>query len=265
MNDCWGRFSRIEPDRIVRENFDLTMSFAGIAADFESTPQAHWLDNLDRAERFHGWVIDKLGKLVGPRLLEVGCGIGTYTQHFARQGLAVTAVDVDRGFVEIAETRFAGLSNVEVRLEDATVDNGGEELWNSVVMLDVLEHLDNDDAVLRGLARRLVPQGQLVVKVPAHEWLRGSLDDAVGHYRRYSRRSLQAVFDAAGFEIERIDSFNLMATPGWFLNSRVMRRQVVAAGQIGWFERLVPLGQTIDRLDFLGLGVSLIAVGRKRD
>lgn len=239
-------------------------SFKDQLAMPSATPQSHWLRTLDEAERFHAWVFDAIGELPGPRLLEVGCGIGTYTRLLAAKGYEVTASDLDADYVAATKARFADDPQVSVRLEDATSPPQDGELWDSALMLDVLEHLPDDAQVLQDLARRLRPGGMLALKVPAHEWLRGSLDDAVGHYRRYSRASLAEVCTKAGYDVVTLKPLNALSVPGWWINAKWLKRTVAPAYQVQAFERLVPLARLIDAINPFPFGASLVVTARKR-
>lgn len=242
------------------------MTAAGAAPfpDFDYGPQSAWLSELDKAERFHGWVLKTIGALPGPRLLEIGCGIGTYTKLWAEAGYQVTASDINPAYVSAARQRFAAIGAIDVRLEDATSPPQEGEVWDSAVLLDVLEHLRDDVQVLSDIARRLREGGVLAVKVPAHEWLRGSLDDAVGHYRRYSKSSLSQVARDAGYDVEAIKPFNALAMPGWFYHARIRKVQVAPPEHIRMFEHLVPVARLVDQFNPFSCGASLIARLRKR-
>jgi hypothetical protein len=108
----------------------------------------------------------------------------------------------------------------------------------------------------------LEPGGRLVLLVPALRSLFGSLDRALDHFRRYDRGELLAKLDRAGFSVERQFFFNLLGVPGWYLNSRVLKRTSFPPVQLTLYDRLVPLFRLESRFR-LPIGMSLIAVARK--
>jgi SAM-dependent methyltransferase len=228
----------------------------------EATPQSFWLQHLDGASAYIDWVFQQVRPQVGGAILEVGCGTGTYTALLGGTGARVVAMDLDPGFVREARSATATMKNVDVRLGDVTTAEWESE-FDTVVMLDVLEHLDDDTAMLRALCRGLRPGGRIVIKVPAFSWLSGSLDDAVGHRRRYDRTELEAVLVRAGFVRPRTWYFNALAIPGWWLSGSLLRRSTPPAGQLALMDRLVPVLRAVDVVTRPVLGLSLFGVAEK--
>jgi len=138
----------------------------------------------------------------------------------------------------------------------------GAERIDTVLCLNVLEHVERDDVALRGLHDLLEPGGRLVLLVPALPALYGSLDRALDHHRRYSRNELLQKLRAAGFEVETNRFFNLLGVLGWTMNSRILKRTTFPPLQLALYDRLVPLFRLESRFR-LPIGMSLIAVARK--
>jgi hypothetical protein len=127
--------------------------------------------------------------------------------------------------------------------------------------LNVLEHIEDDRTALEAMRRVLEPGGHLVLLVPALRVLYGSLDQALGHFRRYTPAELGTKLAAAGFELHHLEYFNLAGVPGWWFAGRVLRRRLIPGVALRWYEALVPLF----RLEVLlpwRVGQSLIAIGR---
>jgi SAM-dependent methyltransferase len=133
--------------------------------------------------------------------------------------------------------------------------------FDTVICLNVVEHLENDVAALRNIRESLGVNGRAVILVPQGKALYGTLDKVLGHYRRYTRGELAQVAQQAGLEIEEIFGFNRFGSPGWLLNARVLKRETFGFWQIQLLNFLVPLVRRIDRwLPFPPL--SLIAILR---
>jgi SAM-dependent methyltransferase len=228
----------------------------------QQSPQAFWLENLDGADRYVDWVFDETRPYLGRHILEIGCGTGTYTAMLGATGARVVAMDLDEEFVRAARAATAHLGNVEVRQGDVTLQRW-ETGFDTIVMFDVLEHLRDDTAMLQGLRDALRPGGRLILKVPAFRWLHGSLDEAVGHYRRYNRRSLGALLSDVGFARSNAWYFNAVAVPGWWLNGRLLRRATPPAGQLKLMNRLVPVMRAVDKVTRPVVGLSLFAVAER--
>jgi 2-polyprenyl-3-methyl-5-hydroxy-6-metoxy-1,4-benzoquinol methylase len=139
------------------------------------TAQALWLERLEEAANFTRWVGDEIRPFIRGRVLEVGCGSGTYTQLFAQWADAVVAVDIDPSFAAATARRFANSPKVEVQQADAQrLPNMGS--FDTIVMLDVLEHIEDDVGTLAALRGMLNEKGSIVLKIPALPQLYGALD-----------------------------------------------------------------------------------------
>lgn len=153
-------------------------------------------------------VIAGLALPAGARILDAGCGSGRNMVELARHG-SVTGVELSRPSVELARARESG-EVIEGSVLELPFESDSFEL---VVSLDVIEHLEDDLGALRELHRVVAPGGALLVTVPAYPWLWSGHDEINHHYRRYTRRSLQSVARAAGWEQARTTYFNSLLLP----------------------------------------------------
>jgi len=130
----------------------------------------------------------------------------------------------------------------------------------------VLEHIEDDQGVLRRFAEIAEPaHAHVLIFVPAVEAAYGNLDAALGHYRRYSRRRLARMFDAAGLDLHVLKFTNPIGLLGWMFNTYVTRNSAHSPRQIGLFETLVaPWALPLERVVPVPVGLSLVAVGRPR-
>lgn len=221
------------------------------------------LDAMSRAKRFNRWMADTLRPFVKGDTLEIGAGIGNLTTLLSPGECRYVASDMDEKLLQRLRSRVAprpNLTTVSVDLTRPSDFDLFHRSMDTVLCLNVLEHLDDDLGALRILFSCLRPGGRALVLVPQGRRVFGSLDRVLEHRRRYSEPELQQKMIAAGFRIERMLRFNRMTYPGWFLNSRVLRRRTLSRTQLAIFDLLVPLWRRIDR--FLPWPpTSLIAVG----
>jgi len=133
---------------------------------------------------------------------------------------------------------------------------------DTVVALNVIEHIARDVEALGSIAAMLRPGGRAVILVPAFQKLFGSLDRELGHVRRYTRSSLSRRMREAGFRIERAFYFNLVGTIGWWINARLRRVPRIPVEQLRYFDTLVPVLRLEDRVP-LPFGQSVIAIGAR--
>ena len=191
------------------------------------------------------------------RVLEVGAGIGTITSQLEAGRELVVALEVDPFYIDRLTRRFRDKPHVRPTLSDVA-DTDWERLRSdridTVVLSNVLEHIEDDAGAVAGFRRLLPPGGRVVIMVPALPALFGAMDEAVGHFRRYSREGLGRLLESGGFGVERLDWMNLASIPGWFVNGRVFRRL---------YDRVQPLiGRVEGLLPRLPVEMNLFAVAR---
>jgi SAM-dependent methyltransferase len=220
--------------------------------------QGFWLDELGEAKHFNSWVADLIAPGVHGNVLEIGCGTGNFTGLLARHANSVVAVDLDAEFIATARQRWTD-PRIGFHCCDATTE-GWKAQFDTIVMLDVLEHLEDDVGFLQSLRRALRPGGRLVIKVPSGSWLYGTMDRAIGHYRRYSKKSLGLTLHNAGFCSRASFYFNRLGVLGWWLNGRVLKRLTPPAAQVKTIEKLVPILRQTERFFLFPFGLSLIAI-----
>ena len=229
------------------------------------SPQDLWLDHLQLATHYNRWIFLRLQPHLKGRTLEVGCGNGNFTSLIAPCCSQLVAVDLNAHYVAQTKARLRQYSHVEVITADATKMNA-QPMFDTIILLDVLEHIEDDVELLRRLRRQLAPGGTLLLKVPAIAALYNSLDTAVGHYRRYTPETLQQAILCAkdeqmplAFAEPVIEYFNAAGILGWWLNGSVLQRTAPPGQQVSWFDRCVPLFQTAENWLQLPVGLSLFA------
>lgn len=219
------------------------------------------LERMAAATRYNRWMFERLRPWVGRRVLEIGAGIGTMSAFFAdRERVVLT--DTEPEYLRRLRERFADQPHVtvaELRLPAVHPRLVAERL-DTVVCLNVLEHIEDDRGALGAMRTLLQPRGRLVLLVPALGLLYGALDEALGHYRRYVPRDLSARLGEAGFRVRHLEYFNLAGAPGWWFAGRVLRRRLLPVGALRSYDALVPLFR-LESLLRWRIGQSLIAIG----
>jgi SAM-dependent methyltransferase len=206
---------------------------------------------------------DRLSRWVGRRVLEVGSGIGNMSQFLVDRD-RVVLTDTDEFYREQLQSRFGEKPNVSIT--ELILPAVSEELagdgFDTVVCLNVLEHIERDVDSLRAIRDVLIPGGLLVLLVPALPSIYGSLDSALGHYRRYTPDGLRSRYGEAGLGVRHIEYFNLPGIAGWWFTGRVLKRKMIPTGPLGLYDKLVPLFR-MERLLPLRVGQSIIAIGER--
>lgn len=214
------------------------------------------------------WQLEQFGPYLGQRVLEVGCGVGGVLAQLIPRDF-VMGIDVEAEMVAYARTRFATAGNNEFATLDisALSDDDLARLerhgFDSVVCINVLEHVKDDEAALATMARVLVPGGALALLVPAHPSLYGRYDAMEGHFRRYTRAGLRGLLTRSGFAVTRLYSFNMVGAAGWWVQYRLLRQSIHQKGHFRLMHAAMPAMRAVESRVKPPFGLSLVAVARK--
>jgi glycosyltransferase involved in cell wall biosynthesis len=210
------------------------------------------------------WTADAVRPHVGARVLEIGSGIGNLARQFLPRD-RYTATDVNPHYLDYLRNFAVGRPYLEVRELDPEKPDDFAALepgYDTVLCLNVLEHLADAAAALRNVRGALEDDGRLVLLVPQGPGVFGTLDEALGHHRRYTREGLGRLLEEAGFHVEEMLDFNRATLPGWWLNGKVLGRKHFGRWQLKAVNLLTWLFRPLDRV-LPWHGTSLIAVARK--
>ena len=224
---------------------------------------SHILVELERTRRFNLWMGETLRPFVGDRVLEIGAGIGNLTNQFIPREMYI-ASDINPNYLHYLRSSSFGkpyLRVMEIDAQNPEQFRGLEEQFDTVVILNVLEHLSDEQQTLANLWSALQPGGRAIVLVPQHPGLYGTLDEALDHRLRYTPSQFEKVLKDAGFRIEKMFDFNRFSAPGWWLNGKVLRRRKFSRVQLKLIDILMPIIKRVDRfLPWSGVSVVAIAV-----
>jgi len=222
------------------------------------------LARLGRANKFNSWLAEIISPYIGHGVLEIGAGIGNITkQLIPRKGYCAT--DINVYYLEMTKKLMIDKPYLHVEYLDIDDIEGflkKKAPFDTVICLNVIEHLTDDKRAMRNIADLLSNNGVAVIVVPRGQWLFGSLDRTLGHRRRYSENALGELSGYAGLKVEKIIPFNRISTIPWYINGRLLKKKTFGRFQIFIMNSLTPILKRIDR--FVPLpSLSYIAVLRK--
>lgn len=196
----------------------------------------------------------------GRDIADVGSGTGVYAEKLADDGFNVVCFEIDGDLVEISRQR--GLTVIQQDVLSDSFRDANKERFSSVLTLDVLEHLEDENRFLQSIRILLGRGGVFVVKVPAHSFLYSWHDKRIGHFRRYSKKQLHRVLTQNGFVVEEIKYYNILGFFGWLVICKLLSKSATAVR--GKFADLL-LSWTLrfERRFFSPFGLNLIAKARK--
>ena len=240
----------------------LILKFKFIDNKATTNPGHATLESLGATPGVSAWMLGNFRPYLGRSVFEAGCGSGNITAHLL-ESEQLKVADIDQAHIRSVERRFGHLENVEVSVADLEAPetySGGWEV-DSVLCLNVLEHLDKPDLALEGFRKVLKSGGHALILVPAHQWLYSDADAALEHRQRYSKSEVIEMMQQAGFEIVKCQEFNRLGVLGWYVN-KLMGRTTITKWQARLFGLMLPLAKALERIGALP-GLSVIAVGRR--
>ena len=223
-----------------------------------STPplQDPTLRLLEDARNYNDWQLDRARPYLRGRVVDYGGGIGTFSVRIAPLADELLVVEPDPSFAGVLRERLGEDARVLARdeLEPGCAD--------AIVCFNVLEHIPDHEAAMRRFHELLKPGGHLLLLVPGHRSLYGTIDRSVGHARRYGKDDVRLLFEKTGLVPVEVRRVNPVGALGWLLWSRLLRSETLPERSTRLYDRLVPLFRLLDRVE-LPVGLSVWAVARR--
>lgn len=211
------------------------------------------------------WLFGMIKPYLGTRIIEIGCGYGNIIRHLTDRELVI-GVDTDEPSVGYVNSQYSSTSDVRAYVSDVI----GPEFLNyrshhcdTAISFNVLEHVEDDELALRQIRQILSPGGQLILVLPAHETIYGTMDRSIGHYRRYTKESLARKLARSGLRVQLQEYVNPLGALGWWVNGRLLRRKVPPQSQLRLFNRFMPIVSKLEQIARPGFGLSILSVSVK--
>jgi glycosyltransferase involved in cell wall biosynthesis len=207
------------------------------------------LMRLNRAPRFTKWMADVIKPYLGNRVLEVGAGIGNMTLNLIPRTV-YWATDINPEYLDHLEDMRSTRPYLQVAYTNGMAGDSFPtgQSFDTVVCLNVVEHLSDDVGALRNIYNALENGGRAIILVPNGPKLYGTLDEVLGHCRRYTPDQLVSAGQHAGFRLEKLLRFNRAGVPAWWLNGKVLQRTTFGMLQIRFLNALTPFFRRVDAL-----------------
>ncbi len=215
------------------------------------------LTTLSQAGDYYRWLAQRVSPFIRGQTLEIGTGIGNFAKWARKSAEEYYVSELDSRLVERLRNEFD-----RVLQWDVFDPFPGDILFDTIVILNVVEHLEDDKRALECLHQRLKPGGHLVLMVPAMQLLYGSMDRSFGHYRRYTRGSISRIVRNAAFTILKAEYVNVVGMLGWFLYGKILKRPNLPQQLCSRFNLVVPLLK-LERPIAHFMGLSAIVIARK--
>lgn len=221
------------------------------------------LEAMSFARNYHEWVLAELSPYLGRTVAEVGAGVGSFSAMLLDTDI------VSLHAFEPSQNMYPALADALASDPRAKAVNGffepatAGQRFDSVLYVNVLEHIEDDAAELANAREALNPGGHLLIFVPALSWLYSDLDRQVGHFRRYERKALRALVEQAGFSVVTESYFDIAGVLPWYVNF-VLLKNTIGGASVSLYDRLVvPVMRRVERMIRPPIGKNVVLVARR--
>lgn len=230
------------------------------------------LEVIAAADKFNAWMYQTIRPYLKGNVLEIGSGIGNITQYVLQDGLQLVASDIREHYCHTLSEKFgtdphlAGVRKIDIVHPDFDKEYSDLlESFDSIFALNIVEHVANDALAIQNCKKLLRKKGNLIILVPAYQWLYNRFDTELEHFRRYTRKTLEKIFVSAGMHIHKTTYFNSVGIAGWWFSGRVLKKKTIPEGQMKLYNTLVPVFRLADKLVLNLFGLSVICFGSKEN
>jgi len=228
----------------------------------------------DKANNYNKELYRLIKPYCGKKILEVGCSIGNITRLLLNKNTHVTGIDVVPQAIRIIKKNFSrendkNWKNFDAHVMDASdsailrLAKGRDGEFDTVVCMNVLEHIQKDQKALDNFYELLMTGGKLVLIVPAHQFLYGSVDKSDHHFRRYTKSSLRPKISKSGFRMIKMHYINLPGMLGWYVNGKILKKKMVDSSMLGFYDSMIPFVFRMERAVHPPIGLSILCICEK--
>jgi len=226
------------------------------------------LDAMSFAVNYHRWILSIFAPYLGSRVVEVGAGTGSFSELLLEQRLeSLSLVEPSTAMYQQLCRRLGESQNVKTYndiFENVAERIRSAERPDSIIYVNVLEHIADDVHELNVINKTLDTGGRIFIFVPALRWLHGSYDRAINHFRRYTRTELEKKCVASGFKVIESRYFDLLGVLPWWVKYKVLQSNNMEPGAVRFYDqRVVPIARTLESSVTPPIGKNVLLIGEK--
>lgn len=221
---------------------------------------------LTYAKNYNDWLFSQIGRYAFNRVLEVGCALGNFTKKIINREF-VCVIDIEEGYIRTIKDTFKGIANFKAFKYDISSSEVKElkrEKFDTIICLNVLEHVEKDNIALENMHHLLQEGGHLCLIVPAFQSIFGQMDRTDSHYRRYNKRLILEMVEKTGFNVINAKYINTLGFLGWWFNGKIMKKRFIPFRQTLIYDKIIPLISFIEGLFNPPFGQSLVLIAKKQ-
>lgn len=231
------------------------------------------LEAMSKASNYHRWILQIFAPYLGRHLVEVGAGLGSFSELIVSNHACETLSLVEPSGemyqqLDLRARRMPTMPRVQVY--HASFPEAAPLITacgspDSIIYVNVLEHIEDDKTELEAVYRILSDHGRVFLFVPALAWLYGAFDERVGHLRRYGKDELEEKLRRAGFQIIVSAYFDLVGIAPWWIKYRLLKSATLEPAGVKFYDRfIVPAARRFESVIKPPIGKNVIIVAEKR-
>ena len=224
------------------------------------------LSVIENANHFNEWMYNTIKPYCNGKILEIGSGIGNISTYFVRDKKEITLTDLRANYCDILKKKFSSIV-INLDLVHPNFDLEYKDIlgtFDTVFALNVVEHIKDDTQAIANGKKLLKTNGALIILVPAYQFLYNNFDVELDHFRRYTHKSLLKILAANDLKTSKPFYFNCIGILGWWFSGSILKKKSIPEGQMGLFNKLVPVFKFVDWITFRKIGLSVICVSYKK-
>jgi 2-polyprenyl-3-methyl-5-hydroxy-6-metoxy-1,4-benzoquinol methylase len=224
---------------------------------------------ISNADKFNKWTYQVISPFCKGKILEIGSGVGNISQHFINEKKSISLSDIRSNYRELLNNKFGSNDHsiLDIDIAHPNFNSHYQKIlgeFDSIICLNVVEHIENDDIAIKNMIKLLKNDGHLIVLVPAFQSIFNNIDRTLEHYRRYNNKTVLKLMAKHGLPIKTF-YFNSMGVLAWFISGKILKNRTIPEGQMKIYNYLVPLIKLIDKLIFKKMGLSIVCVIKKTE
>jgi SAM-dependent methyltransferase len=225
------------------------------------------LEAMSIATNYYQWIVEEYKPYIGKYIAEVGAGTGNFSKFLINETniKRLTAFEPSLDMYSILKKRFKDDNRVEPvnAFFRNTSNNQFKYTFDSIIYINVLEHIMDDEGELTFAYDTLKHKGHILIFVPALSGLYSQFDKTIGHIRRYSKQDLSILVQKSGFSIIKNKYFDIIGIIPWYI-AFVLMKKILTSGNVSLYDRfIVPVTRKFENIITPPIGKNLLLVGKK--
>jgi len=220
------------------------------------------LETIQKANHYNNWLFNLIKPNLQGEIIDIGAGIGNFTDLLLKDKYSITATDYSQNYLDLLQKQYPKLSTFNFDLTSNSTPRAILNKFDTAICFNVLEHIATENLALQNIRNSLKTGGKLIILVPAFQLAFGKLDRNLGHFRRYTKKSLINTLVRNGYTIENIRYLNPLGLIGWWINGKILHRGTISTWQIMLFEFFSRPILFLEQYIPFPFGLSVIAIAR---